>query len=229
MGHGMLEWRRFDSTAQLDEALAGHLARRLVSDISRQDHASLAVSGGSTPTGLFRRLSDCAVDWAKVWLTLVDERCVATDSPDSNERLVREHLLQNRAACARFISMAGAGNKSLSILGREIAAIPRPFSAVVLGMGADGHTASWFPQAANLGTLLDPANPEDVARTDPVTAPHQRLTLTLAAVLDSREIIIHITGEAKRAVLESARANHYPVAAVLEQRSSPVTIWWAPE
>jgi 6-phosphogluconolactonase len=225
----MSEWRHFANATELDAALAGHLARRLAADITQHGQASMAVSGGSTPTGLFRQLSGCELDWAKVWLTLVDERCVATDSPDSNERLVREHLLKNRAACARFIGMADAGAKGLAALGREIAAIPRPFSAVVLGMGGDGHTASWFPQAANLAILMDPDNPQDVAGTDPVTAPHRRLTLTLAAVLNSREIIIHITGEAKRAVLQNARAQRYPVAAILEQRATPATVWWAPQ
>ncbi|MBP6683121.1 MAG: 6-phosphogluconolactonase [Halioglobus sp.] len=224
----MSDWRRFGSTTGLDEALAGHLARRLAADIRDYGQASLAVSGGSTPTGMFRRLSHCELDWAKVWLTLVDERCVATDSPDSNERLLRQELLQNRAAAARFIGMADAGADGLEALEEEIAAIPRPFSAVVLGMGGDGHTASWFPQAENLSALLDPANPADVAFSDPVTAPHRRLTLTLAAVLYSREIIIHISGEAKRAALESACAQGYPVAAVLEQDLSPVSIWWAP-
>ncbi len=224
----MSDWHRFGSTAGLDEALAGHLARRLAADIGDYGQASLAVSGGSTPAGMFRRLSRCELDWAKVWLTLVDERCVATDSPDSNERLLRQELLQNRAAAARFIGMADAGADGLKALEEEIAAIPRPFSAVVLGMGGDGHTASWFPQAENLTALLDPANPADVALTDPVTAAHRRLTLTLAAVLDSREIVLHITGEAKRAALESACARGYPVAAVLAQKLSPVSIWWAP-
>jgi 6-phosphogluconolactonase len=224
----MSDWHRFGSTAGLDEALAGHLARRLAADIGDYGQASLALSGGSTPAGMFRQLSRCELDWAKVWLTLVDERCVAKDSPDSNERLLRQELLQHRAAAARFIGMAAAGAAGLDALGEEIAAIPRPFSAVVLGMGGDGHTASWFPQAQNLTALLDPANPADVALTDPVTAAHRRLTLTLAAVLDSREIVLHITGEAKRAVLESACARGYPVAAVLEQNLSPVSIWWAP-
>jgi len=225
---GMSEWRRFGSTAGLDEALAAHLASRLATDISHRGHASLAVSGGGTPTGMFRQLSRCELDWARVWLTLVDERCVAADSPDSNERLVRQHLLQNRAAAARFIGMAEAGATGLEALGAQMEMIPKPFSAVVLGMGGDGHTASWFPHAENLPALLDPQNPIDVALTDPVTAPHRRLTLTLAAVLDSSEINIHITGKEKQAVLESAVAKGCPVAAILQQHTSPVTIWWAP-
>ena len=224
----MSDWHRFAGAAELDRALAGHIARALATDVQGNGHASLAVSGGSTPKGMFQQLSNRELDWSKVWLTLVDERCVTSDSEDSNERLLRLHLLQQRAAGARFVGMASTGATGLEQLGREIAAIPKPFSVVVLGMGGDGHTASWFPQATNLAALLDPDNPAEVAVTDPVTAPHRRLTLTLAAVLNSREIIIHITGEAKRALLECARTQDYPVAAILEQRTTPVTIWWAP-
>jgi 6-phosphogluconolactonase len=225
----MNEWHIFAASGELDRALAEHLGKRLQTDIQRHGHASLAVSGGSTPTGMFRKLSTCELDWSQVWLTLVDERRVATDSPASNERMLRENLLQNRAAAARFVSLADNGADGVAALGRALDAIPRPFSAVVLGMGGDGHTASWFPGAVNLPALLDPANPADVAETMPVTAPHERLTLTLAAVLRSREILIHITGEAKKTLLENARAEQHPVAAILQQTVTPASIWWAPQ
>ena len=225
----MNEWHIFAGSGELDRALAEHLGKRLQTDIERHGHASLAVSGGSTPIGMFRKLSSCELDWSRVWLTLVDERRVATDSPASNERMLRENLLQNRAAAARFISLADNGADGVAALGRALDAIPRPFSAVVLGMGGDGHTASWFPGAANLPALLDPANPADVAETMPVTAPHERLTLTLAAVLKSREILIHITGEAKTTLLENARAEQHPVAAILQHTETPASIWWAPQ
>jgi 6-phosphogluconolactonase len=95
-------------------------------------------------------------------------------------------------------------------------------------MGGDGHTASWFPRASNLRALLDQDSAQVVAATQPVTAPHQRMTLTLRAALDTRSLIIHITGAAKKAILESAREKRYPIAAVLEQNATAATIWWAP-
>ena len=225
----MNEWHIFGSTRELDRALAAHLGKRLQTDIDLCGHASLALSGGSTPAGMFSELSRCELDWSRVWLTLVDERRVASDNPASNERMLRENLLHNRAAAARFVSLADNGAGGLAALGRALDDIPRPFSAVVLGMGGDGHTASWFPGAANLPALLDPANPADVAETTPPTAPHRRLTLTLAAVLNSREIIIHITGDAKKTLLENARVEEHPVAAILQQTATPATIWWAPQ
>ena len=95
-------------------------------------------------------------------------------------------------------------------------------------MGGDGHTASWFPQAVNLQELLDPEAQNPVAATEPVTAPHQRITLTMHAVLNARNIIIHITGNEKREVINSAAARGYPIAAVLNQTTTPVSIWWTP-
>ena len=220
-------WHRFNNTAELDRALAHHLAQRLTEDLARYGDASMAVSGGSTPSGMFAQLSRCDLDWSRVWLTLVDERCVPVDSPDSNERLLRQNLLQNQAAGARFISMANAAREGIGTLDTKISNMPRPFSAVVLGMGNDGHTASWFPGANNLAALLDPDNPAQVMETEPPTAPHRRITLTLAAVMQSREIIVHITGPEKKAVLEQAADRDSPVAAALAQREIPTSIWWA--
>ncbi len=227
----MSEIRSYASREALDVALAGHIAGLLAADIERRGNASLAVSGGSTPKGLFARLSRAELDWSQVWITLVDERWVEADHADSNERLVRENLLQHSAAGARFVGLKSPGDDAVAGLAAseaKLAPLPRPFSCVVLGMGGDGHTASWFPQATNLGELLDPASNAVLGACDPVTAPHQRITLTLPAVLDAREIIIHITGDEKREVLARASEERYPIAAVSEQTRTPVCTWWAP-
>ena len=180
---------------------------------------------------MFQQLSQCELDWSRVWISLVDERWVSVDSPDSNERLVRENLLQNRATAAHFVSLVSLhedANDGLAEIGKRLDEIPQPWSTVVLGMGGDGHTASWFPQAKNLQELLSTTGTRKIDATQPVTAPYQRITLTLQAVLKSRQIIIHITGDEKKSVLENARQQHYPIAAILEQQSTPATIWWAP-
>ncbi len=227
----MSEQRAFDNREALDRELAEHIAQALRRDILTRGCASLAVSGGSTPKGMFARLAETELDWNKVWITLVDERWVAPDHADSNERLVRENLLQQAAADAHFISMKSEDTDAqdgLGTIAQRLEDLPMPISCVVLGMGGDGHTASWFPKAANLAELIDPANPHLLGTCDPITAPHQRITLTLPAVIESRELIIHITGDEKRQVLKEAVAKQYPIAAVLQQTENPATIWWAP-
>lgn len=227
----MSDQRNFASRAALDDALAAHIAQHLRADIDKRGAASLAVSGGSTPKGLFAVLSKLALPWEKVWITLVDERWVEPDSDDSNERLVRENLLQNAAAGANFIGLKGSTSEAeagLQEVTNRMAALPQPFSCVVMGMGDDGHTASWFPQASNLDELINPDGEALLGTCDPVTAPHQRITFTLPAVLQSGDIVLHITGEKKREVLAQAAEKRYPIASITEQNSNPASIWWAP-
>lgn len=227
----MNDFRTFASREELDQALAAYIGTLLRGDIAGRGCASLAVSGGNTPKGMFAALSDVDLDWSRVWITLVDERWVEPDHEDSNERLVRQNLLQHRASKARFIGLKSSGEdaaQGLAGTAEQLAPLPRPLTCAVLGMGGDGHTASWFPQAANLTQLIDPQASSELGVTDPVTAPHQRITFTLPAVLAAGAIIIHITGEDKRAVLAEAVDRHYPIAAITNQRANPASIWWAP-
>ncbi len=227
----MSEWREFPDRARLDAALAEHLAERLRADTAERGRALLALSGGSTPRGMLQCLAACELDWRRVVVTLVDERWVPPEHEDSNERMVRENLLRGPAAAAELVGLKSppaSPSAGLAETEPRIAALPLPFSATVLGMGADGHTASWFPRAANLRDLLDPERSSLVGITDPVTAAHPRITLTLSAVLASREIILHITGAEKRRILETATERGLPVSAVTGQSATPVTVWWAP-
>jgi len=226
----MSEWRRFDSTEQLDVELAEEIARNLQSDIARSGTASLAVSGGSTPRGMFQQLSRCVLPWSNVDIMLVDERWVEPGSENSNERLLRECLLQHQAADANLVSLHTShkhAGEALGELSVRLACVRRPFSAVVLGMGADGHTASWFSGASNLENILNPCGVAQLAASNPVTAPYERITLTFSAVLNSRNIFVHITGREKMRILEEAIGTDAPIAAILTQLKTPVTIWWA--
>jgi 6-phosphogluconolactonase len=228
----MNNWKVFGNTQQLDIELAERIASCLKRDITQRGSASLAVSGGNTPRGMFKHLSNCELAWPKVDIILVDERWVALGSADSNERLVRDNLLQNKACGARLHSLKTLDTEPEAALGelnKRLEQICLPFSAVVLGMGGDGHTASWFPRASNLNELMDPAGSALLAVTDPVAAPHKRVTLTFPAVLNTDNIIIHITGEDKKSVLQGASDSGAPIAAILNQAKIPVSIWWAPK
>lgn len=221
----------FSSREELDQALARTLADALRDELAQRPRASLALSGGSTPRGMLQQLAQHDLVWQRVDITLVDERWVAPDSPEANQQLLRECLLQGPAAAANLHPLLlpeHSPESALTLLEQRQADLPRPFTAVVLGMGADGHTASWFPGADNLASLLDPDSRQRVAATRPDSVPQARVTLTLAAVLDSRNIHLHLTGTDKRAVLDSATALQLPVARVLQQTHTPLHIWWAP-
>lgn len=231
----MPAFKEFKDSPTLVAALAGQVADLLRDGIGERGRASLVVSGGFTPVQFFAALSALALDWKQVVVTLADERWVDPTDADSNERLVRQHLLQNQAAVARFV---GLKNEAFSAVQGEkecedrLALLPRPFDAVILGMGNDGHTASLFPQAARLGEALDMDSGTLCLAITPPAAPYERMTLTLPALLHSREIILHLVGPDKRAVYEQALAEgpvaEMPIRAVLGQTSVPVTVFWAP-
>lgn len=225
---------RFDSGAELCPALAAAIADELRAAITLRGIATLAVSGGRTPVPLFQALSAQSVDWARVIVTLVDDRWVDVDHKDSNEALVRAHLLQGPAAAARFISLKtphATPAEGLSALQLRLAELPLPLDVVVLGMGDDGHTASWFPQAPQLESAIRPATGQTLAWTDPVTAPHLRITLTLPVVEAARLVVLHIAGDAKLPVLERARGpgalNEMPIRYVIHSDKVALDVYWS--
>jgi 6-phosphogluconolactonase len=228
----MSNWCEAATSTDLDTALADHIGAALHKAIKARGEASLAISGGNTPKGFFQLLSHYDLDWQKVTITLVDDRWVDPAHEDSNERLAKENLLQNQAANARWLGLKTADENAqdgLAEASQRIASISKPLTVTVLGMGGDGHTASWFPEATNLQELVDPEGVASLGACDPVTAPHQRITLTLPTVLNSGEIILHIVGNDKREILATAKDKNYPVAHILEQTQTPLSTWWAPQ
>ncbi len=211
----------FANRDALAAGLADRVARGLSRAISRQGKATLAVSGGTTPTLFFEHLSREPITWDKVTITLVDERQVDEDSPRSNARLVRHSLLHDQAKAAKFVPL----------FRNELKASALEFDVVVLGMGDDGHTASFFPQGDRLPEAL---NMKTVSALLPMQAPNAgepRLTFTLPAVLKAKVLCLHIEGAKKQAVLEKAVAGtnvlDMPIRAVL-QSDRPLDIFWCP-
>jgi 6-phosphogluconolactonase len=229
------EFHTCATAAELAELLAGDVAALLNQGLGRKKHAGLVVSGGSTPRAFFRCLSRQDVDWPGVNITLADERWVDMDNEASNERLVRENLVRNRAKNTRFYGLKN--NASTAVQGEKqcdarIAGLPRPFDVVILGMGNDGHTASFFPGAERLPEALDINTARNCIAITPPGAPLERMTLTLPVLLDTDRIILHITGRKKHFVLEKALADgpveEMPIRCFLRQSRTPVHIYWAP-
>ena len=225
----------FDDSDALSDALAWDVGQTLRAAIAAREQASLVVSGGRTPLGLFNRLSAQELAWHNVIVTLADERWVEPDAAASNERLVRLELLRDKAAHAHFIglkSSAGAAANSEMHVWRTLAHVPRPFDLVLLGMGDDGHTASLFPTAAAIASALDASLPPACIAMEAPVVPHSRLSFNLAALLDARRIVLQIQGAKKWQVYQTAQlagaATAMPIRAVLRQSRVPVDVYWSP-
>ena len=233
--HYDIHEHRFAQAATLTQALAARIAEALQSGLAAGRGASLAVPGGHTPIALFERLSSATLDWDSVWITLTDERWVDVTSASSNEALVRTHLLRQAAASAQFVGLKSAGTDvqtAASASWSNVAEIPRPFDLMLLGMGDDGHVASLFPDSPGLPAALDLSQPPGCVAMHAPVAPHARISLNLRALLDSRQIVLLIEGQAKWDTLQRARmhgaATEMPVRALLQQQNVPVSVYWSP-
>ncbi|HXV32224.1 MAG TPA: 6-phosphogluconolactonase [Sinorhizobium sp.] len=225
----------FDNGTALAEGLADAVSARLDAAIKARGAASIAVSGGSTPKAFFQALSKRALDWAKVTVTLVDERFVPPESDRSNHALVAANLRRNNAAEARFVPLyhaAATAEDAAAAASTATASLDAPFDVVVLGMGTDGHTASFFPGGTRLEEALDPATPRGVITMEADGAGEPRLTFTFSSLHDARYLVLHIEGSGKKEVLARAEMpgdeTEMPIRAVLRRAASPLQIYWAP-
>ena len=230
--------QEFDNGEQAAEALAAAVASRLREGIARNGRATLVGSGGSSPTRLYEILSQTTLDWSKVTILLADERWVDPGLKGSNETFLRDTLLQNEAAAATFVGLKTPHSspfEAVEAVNQQLAGVHQPYDAVVLGMGGDGHTLSWFPEAEGLDAAIAPdgeiaaairAHPSEV--TGPFT---ERMTLTLAALQGAGFTALLISGDAKRKVWAEAagpgRVEKLPVRAVLNASDLGLqTYWW---
>jgi 6-phosphogluconolactonase len=210
--------------------LAKAISTRLRDAASQRGAAILAVSGGRSPISLFERLGREPLEWNRVIVTQVDERWVADDDPARNSRLIRDYLLQGPASAADFRSLkndAATAREGQPACEAMLRALPQPFDVTLLGMGDDGHTASLFPGAAELGDAL--ATDALCAATTATVPPFPRISLTLTGLLRTRMLILQLGGEAKRTVYRQALGpgpiEDMPVRAVLRQQQVPVEVW----
>lgn len=216
-----------DTVAQ---ALAQAVADDLRAALALRGEASVALSGGTTPRRFLQALSRQAMDWANVTVTLVDERWVDERHERSNARLVKEHLLQEAAAGARFVPLYRPAASPDQVLAGVAAALPARLDVAVLGMGGDGHTASFFPGGDRLAEAMDPDAPERVLPMRAPGAGEPRITLTLPVLRDAGRLYLHIEGGEKRQVLQQALSGQgagagYPIRAVLQALRAPLQVY----
>ena len=220
------QFTQTESPAQSAQVLADAVAQNLRDTLATQPRATLAVSGGKSPIAFFQALSQQDLDWARVNITLVDERIVPTAHVDSNTGLVRQHLLQHRAAAAQWLPLIddAASEGSLKNPAAAVEFALRHYvqpDVLVLGMGGDGHTASIFPQAPQFADAVRADYPQPLLHTTPITAPYERISMTLAAIVATPHVYLAIAGADKRRVYEAAaqaQRAQYPISYVLHSQ-----------
>ena len=228
-------WHEHADADALAEACAARLVAATRAALDARGRAVLALAGGSTAPPILARYAQAPLDWRHVVAMPTDERWVDDTHPDSNVAALRRAL-----AAAGGIDVVGlaparvAGTADACPAQAALARHPDPFDAVLLGLGADGHFASLFPGAAQLGAALDAAGRDDavaiVPEPLPASGPHPRISLTLARLLRTRALLLAATGDAKRATLEQAQADAgaSPVGALLHAPGAEVEIHWSP-
>ncbi len=235
----MSELLKFESRAAAGEALAEKVAGLLREGIESRGAGSISVCGGTSQNHFFDALSKKDLPWNKVTIFLGDERWVTVDSDDSSEKLVREALLKNNAAAATLVSQAKPAERPDMTLAEGalwatelLKSVPLPFDANIAGMGEDGHTASLFPNHPALSGALDENGAVNVvAVPDSPKPPADRISLSLAAHINARHVMININGDSKLEAYNKAAnlegdASTYPVSALIKNNKTPVTAYW---
>jgi 6-phosphogluconolactonase len=227
------DFYEFDSREELAQILAEDVADSLQIAISIKGRAMLAVSGGSTPAPFFKALAQQPLDFAKLTLIMVDERWVATNHADSSERLLHEAFA---GLPVKIFSLAPNDGENVDDGVRRLDSALRATNfapdIAILGMGDDGHTASLFPNHPALKAGLSMVGDDlCVAVANSPKPPLERVTLTYNAIMRSDAIILHITGEAKRAVYEQAAnakdIHSLPISAFIKQSEKPFCVYYA--
>lgn len=231
-----IEWWEYEDAAEMAEAVAGDVQFIIESAIDARGAAVIALSGGKTPAPIYDKLAKAKLDWKRVTIVPTDERVVPLGDPLSNVTLIGKVFIPKGA---RVIPIISASTKDYKAAGRSADALCQdlhwPLDLCLLGVGADGHTASIFPGPDYDEALSGPRErralgvmPEPL----PEEAPVPRVTLSRQGIVTARALMIAVTGQAKRGVIERAieqgPSSPYPIGRVLADAELPVDIHWAP-
>lgn len=222
-GLGMMNninFNDFKESELLVQSLVKEVSTILKDAILKNNRASLLVSGGNTPKLFFQELSKIKLDWSHIKIGLVDERWTEESNKDSNTYLINQLLLQNEAKKAEFIPLFLENCDCFS--SDEICSdiYKKNFSqcdVLILGMGSDGHTASLFPKSIKIKEAMNLDTKKFCISIDPITAPYNRMSLTLKSILESKNLFLHLEGREKLKIYNQALESEdiYPISKVL--------------
>lgn len=217
--HGAMNLTEFSSREAASSAASTFIGEHLKKLLGLQTRTFLMVSGGSSPIACLRQLSDYSLDWSRVDVTLTDERLVALTDDASNQKMIHETLIKNKASKTNFYELA-AENVDVIVSAQPVC---------LVGMGEDGHFASIFPDDAALDDLLDLDLAPAVVNVTTDSSPYPRRTVNLPMLLRSSVILLLVFGDKKRTVLDavSELSSALPIAHLIQQTKLPVNIYWA--
>lgn len=200
-----MQRRVYPDIESLSQGFAEFAAAALRDTLSRKPQATLVVPGGSTPRHYLPALANCKLPWNRVTVTLSDERWVDVNDDQSNERLVKQYLMQHLLEHARFVGLKTAHDNpfdAIETLHQRLDSLLLPVSLTVLGLGEDGHIASLFP-----GMNPDLIDTHHCVAVAPPVAPSLRMSLSLSMLASSEQIVLVVTGESKRRLLDRLTTN----------------------
>lgn len=238
MTNTRLKINKFENRKFLFNAIEKKILLNLKNAIAKNNSASFIVPGGTTPAPVFKRLSHSDLDWKKITIAQSDERWLDASHQQSNERLTRKNLLINNAKYAHYLPMkneASSIEEGESICNDTYRFFSNPFTICMLGMGADGHVASLFPGSNNIDNALSLNNKYHCIAIDAkgcsVAGEYtKRMSLTLSAILNSKTILLLITGKEKLKIIENAvnkmPTNEIPVSHILNQSTTDIEVFW---
>ena len=189
------------------------ISDRLNSSIENEGSASLVVSGGSSPIRIYEELSNIDISWSRVFLTLVDDRLVDPDHKDSNQKLLYNHFIKNKAKDIKFFPLTKNFLKKTNF--------KKPFDITLLGMGEDGHFASLFPDMINDNDAFDLNESPKILITPPQGNPYlPRITMNLSLIMKSINIVLLIKGKAKEDIFNKAKKDEdLPIHYLIKNRN----------
>jgi 6-phosphogluconolactonase len=228
------EWWDYDSVDEMADAVAGDIGFIVESALDARGEALIAVPGGKTPLPIYERLAKAKLNWKKVTIIPTDERLVPLTDEKSNIRAIAQAFLPTGARVFPIGSEISDYKLAGNSANAKLADLKFPLDLAWLGVGSDGHTASIFPgpdvdEALNapkgrnaVGVMPDPL---------PADAPVARVTLTRSAILSARTVLITVTGEEKKAMLEGAiadgQSSRLPIGRLLAEAEQPIDIHWS--
>ena len=201
------------------ENISQTILNELEKDLCENAESTFIVSGGSSPVQIFKDLSAMEAKWSDINISLVDDRVVDINHKDSNEKLVKELLIKDKAKDASFISICNQPNDLLTL--------KRPFNVMLLGMGEDGHFASLFPKLIQSNPeYFDLKSEPEIFFTDPMGSPcHKRASMNLSMILESKNIFLLVSSEKKLEVLNQAKSDKsLPLFYLLNQKKTEIKI-----